>query len=278
MVQQIEAFRGIFRERGISQEAQELISEFGERLRKIGIPEFIKDVTIFDANSLKYDHPKFIHNRELKTVQLKGGRDIVELTPTENKLLSEFEDSPNKHRDSMELTERIFGEGYSVKLLNKYIERLRKKLEADPKRPEVLTLERHGYIFNDSSRKTSKIQAPLKQEDLKEEVYLHPGFTYYPGIRLLVVGETETFLSPIENKLLELLARNSNRIMTYNRFAEMWEDEGYSSVPGKYLIKSHILRLRRKLEPGKSGKNYEYLLAERGLGYRLINQKMLEAA
>lgn len=280
MVSHIERITGILEKRGFPEEDLQELKDATRRIRERGTaPEHLEGVMIWDENLGEgiYRHPLFSHNQETGKIVFVSGKENL-LSPRKNKFLTELEERPNKFRTAMELFEKVFGEGCSPFIVKKYISLLRKQIEPDPKHPKVITSPaKGGYMFNDPSRKTSIKHESLRQADIEEIVYQHPEFTYYPEQHLVVVGKENFFLSPTEKKLLDLFSRNSNRILTFDRFGNTLEDaegaleEGGGGDNLNDVLKKHIHRLRRKLEPGKAGRDSEYLVSVRGIGYRLNN-------
>ncbi|MBI2028765.1 MAG: winged helix-turn-helix domain-containing protein [Candidatus Levybacteria bacterium] len=265
MVSNVEALAGQFGLRGFK-DAQRLLMDAASEMRKKGTtPEQLKDIEGI------YYHPLFSHNHETRNVVFgSGGKSL--LSSRENELLIELEKMPNKFRSKAELLESVFGEGYSLDSVKKNIDRLRDKIEADPQNPRIITSRaKAGYMLNDSSR--PPIEKELSQESLEEEVYHHPGFTYYPEKHLAVIGETETFLTPIENAILDFLSRHSNTTVTHEKLNDLWEDEGNGRDP-KINVRKQIQLLRDKLDPDKKGRSSEYLVAVNGIGYMLINPRL----
>lgn len=73
-------------------------------------------------------------------------------------------------------------------------------------------------------------------------------------------------LTPLEYKLLVLLARNCGKVLTSAQILEqVW---GLDFVAEMQILRTHICRLRRKIEPNNSQPTI--ILTEPGVGYRLI--------
>ncbi|MFI5274953.1 MAG: winged helix-turn-helix domain-containing protein, partial [Ktedonobacterales bacterium] len=73
-------------------------------------------------------------------------------------------------------------------------------------------------------------------------------------------------LTPIESKLLHLLAINARDVCTANQIVEhVW---GYGEYGDPDLIKAHIRHLRQKIEPDPS--NPRYIVNVPGVGYSLM--------
>jgi two-component system KDP operon response regulator KdpE len=83
--------------------------------------------------------------------------------------------------------------------------------------------------------------------------------------RQVFVGTDEIHLTPIEYKLLVLLAQNSGRVVTHRQLLrEVW---GPNSVEHTHYLRVYMGQLRHKLE--KNPSRPEYLVTEPGVGYRL---------
>jgi two-component system, OmpR family, KDP operon response regulator KdpE len=71
-------------------------------------------------------------------------------------------------------------------------------------------------------------------------------------------------LTPTEWQLLEILARNSGRLVSHQQLLrEVW---GPAHQTDSNYLRFHLAQLRRKLEPEPS--RPRYLVTEPGLGYR----------
>jgi two-component system KDP operon response regulator KdpE len=83
--------------------------------------------------------------------------------------------------------------------------------------------------------------------------------------RQVFVGTREVHLTPIEYKLLALLARNAGRVLTHRQLLrEVW---GPNYVEHTHYLRVYMGQLRHKLEasPGRP----TYLVTEPGVGYRI---------
>jgi two-component system KDP operon response regulator KdpE len=73
----------------------------------------------------------------------------------------------------------------------------------------------------------------------------------------------EIHLTPIEFDLLRMLARNRGRLLTHRMLlAEVWGPEYVDDIQP---LRTHIARLRAKIEPGERAR---YILTDPGVGYR----------
>ncbi len=73
-------------------------------------------------------------------------------------------------------------------------------------------------------------------------------------------------LTPIEYGLLAELAAHAGSALTYDHLLQrVW---GWNNPDNPYVIRTHLMRLRRKL--GEDGHNPAYILAEPRVGYRMV--------
>jgi two-component system KDP operon response regulator KdpE len=85
--------------------------------------------------------------------------------------------------------------------------------------------------------------------------------------RLVVRGQDEVHLTPIEFKLLAVLLKNRGKVVTHRQLLkEVW---GPSHVEQNAYLRIFILNLRRKLEDDPT--RPQFLLTEPGVGYRLLD-------
>ncbi len=87
--------------------------------------------------------------------EVKRGSEVIELTPTEFKLLETLADSPRRVFTRLQLVEEIQGysfEGYE-RTIDAHIKNLRQKIEEDPKNPRLIgTVYGVGYRFEQEQR------------------------------------------------------------------------------------------------------------------------------
>lgn len=82
-------------------------------------------------------------------------------------------------------------------------------------------------------------------------------------------GEEQLHLTPIEYKLLSVLARHAGRVVTHNQLlAEVW---GPESAQQQQYLRVFMAGLRRKIEDVPS--HPRYLVTEVGVGYRLVDSE-----
>ena len=83
--------------------------------------------------------------------------------------------------------------------------------------------------------------------------------------RQVFVGEQEVHLTPIEYKLLTLLAQNAGKVLTHQQLLrEVW---GPAYASESHYLRVYMAQLRRKLELDSARPHY--VLTEPGVGYRL---------
>jgi len=85
--------------------------------------------------------------------------------------------------------------------------------------------------------------------------------------RVVRLGDEEVHLTPIEFDLLRVLARNRGRLLTHRTLlSEVW---GPAYADDTQTLRTHIARLRRKLEPGGDDGPH-YIRTDPGVGYRFV--------
>ena len=78
----------------------------------------------------------------------------------------------------------------------------------------------------------------------------------------------EIHLTPIEYKLLCLLAQNTGKVLTHNYILrEVWGSELDSDIPS---LRVFMATLRKKIE--KAPSSPQYIQTHIGVGYRMIRQ------
>ncbi len=83
--------------------------------------------------------------------------------------------------------------------------------------------------------------------------------------RVVSVAGREVHLTPIEFKLLALLARHAGKVMTHRQLLrEVWGPEYGNEA---HYLRVYMAQLRRKIEPEPA--HPRWLLTEPGVGYRL---------
>ena len=98
-------------------------------------------------------------------------------------------------------------------------------------------------------------------------VYSFPDLTIDTDKRRVTLSGKELHFTPMEYKLLILLASNAGKVITHRQIAkEVW---GYSETGGAQSIRVCAASLRKKLEPDTS--NPKYIFTEVGIGYRFTD-------
>jgi two-component system KDP operon response regulator KdpE len=83
--------------------------------------------------------------------------------------------------------------------------------------------------------------------------------------REVTVGGREVHLTPIEYKLLVLLARNAGKVLTHRQIIkEIW---GVAYIGQTHYVRVHMAELRKKIEADPA--QPKLLTTEPGVGYRL---------
>lgn len=100
---------------------------------------------------------------------------------------------------------------------------------------------------------------------MRDQCYQYKDLLIDISAGLVKLKGNEIHLSPIEHKLLMLLATKPGKIFTQRQLlSEIW---GSEYVDDTHYLRIHMGRLRAKLE--KVSSEPEYLLTELGIGYRL---------
>jgi two-component system KDP operon response regulator KdpE len=110
------------------------------------------------------------------------------------------------------------------------------------------------------------LRKSIPAEEGKQEVQYSLGNIQVDFERRLVLrGQEEVHLTPIEYKLLAVLLKHRGKVVTHRQLLkEVW---GPSYVEQNPYLRIFILNLRRKLEDDPT--RPQYLLTEPGVGYRL---------
>jgi two-component system KDP operon response regulator KdpE len=91
--------------------------------------------------------------------------------------------------------------------------------------------------------------------------------------RRVVVAGTEVHLTRIEYKLLEILIRHADQVVTHGQLLnEVWGPHQAEQV---HYLRIYMLQLRRKLEADST--RPRYLRTEPGVGYRLATEHFPES-
>jgi len=86
--------------------------------------------------------------------------------------------------------------------------------------------------------------------------------------RRILVGEAEVHLTRIEYKLLQVLIRHADQVVTHGQLLkEVWGPNHEEQI---HYLRVYMLQLRRKLEADPA--RPRYLRTEAGIGYRLVSE------
>jgi two-component system KDP operon response regulator KdpE len=107
--------------------------------------------------------------------------------------------------------------------------------------------------------------ANRKEQSLSSDVLMTGGLKVDLNKRVVSVDGWEIALTPIQYRLLAVLAQNAGKVMTHRQILkEVW---GPSYQDNVHYIRMYMSQLRYKLE--KDPAKPRYLVTESGLGYRL---------
>ena len=113
------------------------------------------------------------------------------------------------------------------------------------------------------------------RQRLSEEssVYENGGLRIDYAAGCVYLDGNEIHLTPIEYKLLVLLARNTGKVLTHNYILrEIWGNPTKSDVKS---LRVFMVTLRKKLE--KTPSEPRYIQTHIGVGYRMIRNPQIEA-
>lgn len=110
--------------------------------------------------------------------------------------------------------------------------------------------------------KTHLRRLEMNKKYQENNFYRTKYFSYYPGKSLVVSGDDNIHLSPLENDLLDFFFRNKNKVLTYkNIYEAIWN---YPYIKDKSTIMVRVSTLRNKVP-------YLEINSVRGKGYILEN-------
>lgn len=102
------------------------------------------------------------------------------------------------------------------------------------------------------------------REEKNEAVYINGGLKINYPAAAVFVDDTEIHLTPIEYKLLCLLAKNTGKVLTHNYILkEVWAVDGDTSP-----VRVFMATLRKKIEHDPS--HPDYIQTHIGIGYRMV--------
>ena len=103
-------------------------------------------------------------------------------------------------------------------------------------------------------------------EEEAGETYLNGDLAIDFDAKVVVRGDDEIHLTPIEYKLLVLLARNTGKVLTHNYLLkEVW---GTMLASDRSSLRVFMATLRKKIEPDPA--NPRYIQTHVGVGYRMM--------
>ena len=104
---------------------------------------------------------------------------------------------------------------------------------------------------------------------LASSTYVNGGLKIDYAAGCVYLDGEEVHLTPIEYKLLCLLAKNTGKVLTHNYIlGEVWGRPSASDVPS---LRVFMATLRKKLEPDPG--HPQYIQTHIGVGYRMLRQK-----
>lgn len=107
--------------------------------------------------------------------------------------------------------------------------------------------------------------ANRKEQSLSSDVLVTGGLKVDFNKRLVSVDDREIALTPIQYRLLAVLAKNAGKVMTHRQILkEVWGPPYQDNV---HYLRMYMSQLRHKLEIDPA--QPRYLVTESGLGYRL---------
>ncbi|BCI60066.1 response regulator [Solibaculum mannosilyticum] len=121
----------------------------------------------------------------------------------------------------------------------------------------------------------ARIRAALRRSQAEKgtvgeesSVYTNGDLKIDYAARCVYVKDVEIHLTPIEYRLLCLLAHNTGKVLTHNLILkEVWGDTLASDVPS---LRVFMATLRKKIE--KNPSSPQYIQTHIGVGYRMIRQ------
>nr|WP_315227165.1 two-component system response regulator KdpE [uncultured Albidiferax sp.] len=116
------------------------------------------------------------------------------------------------------------------------------------------------------ARVRANLRRPRVAEGGEEAVFRFGAVEIDRTARLVRRGGAEVHLTPIEYRLLSVLASNAGRVLTHRQLLrEVW---GPAHTQQSHYLRIHMGHLRQKLEADPA--QPVHLLTETGVGYRLL--------
>lgn len=149
-------------------------------------------------------------------------------------------------------------------------------LDIESSKVEALDLGADDYICKPFGH--SELLARIRtahRHSLRRMNRIAPSKTYHVGDILIDYENYEIYkgskklrLTPIEFKLITLLAQNSGRVLTNaSIMTEIW---GPFVTPDNGIIRVNIANIRRKIEDNPA--DPQYIFTENGIGYRMVEE------
>lgn len=216
-------------------------------------------------------HSAYEHNRDQGLISSSGKQ--IAVGPTTSQVLTSLETDINNIVSNEEIEDAVWGSyrrthfksSSSVKSHIAFLRAAFKNLGLDPKL--IQTIWTRGYLLIDSARQSEQT---TEVSSNTEQVYTHPGFTYYPQRLEVHVKGVSKNLTPSENDILSKLSRNPNRVLSRVSLLDAMTGIGEDDYDFR-LVDVHISHLRRKLEPEGRESGYQYLVTRRDSGYMLVD-------
>lgn len=149
-------------------------------------------------------------------------------------------------------------------------------LSDEDKKVEALDLGADDYISKPcgNSELLARIRTAVRHSQ-RNQSSAAPASIYRVGDlyinfekRQIFVGDKELRLTPVEYKLVSLLAHNCGKVMTNTAImTKIW---GPYVTPDNGIIRVNIANIRRKIE--KNPADPKYIFTEPGIGYRMVEE------
>lgn len=114
----------------------------------------------------------------------------------------------------------------------------------------------------------ARIRAAIRhsKKEIAEPVIIFEGLSVDLVKRVVKVGKVDVKLSPTEYNILEILAKNKEKIVTQKYLLEkVW---GPTYLSESHYLRIYISQIRKKIE--RDPARPEHLQTEPGIGYRLV--------
>ncbi len=112
----------------------------------------------------------------------------------------------------------------------------------------------------------------LAKENLSEKPYTAGGLTIDFMKRKITRDGKEIHLTPVEYKIVEYIAKNSGKVVTYSAILKnVWGP--YMNENDNKILRVNMANIRRKIEPNPA--EPIYIFTELGVGYRMLEDTSL---